>query len=70
MGFYATQNQGLCELKRLCFSKSNMRTTCYNHSKLEVNFVKALEDHTPLLESWLDEGERVVETDAMHDAGT
>lgn len=45
-----------------------MRTTYYNPSKLEVNFAKALEELTPLIEKRLEEGERVVEIEANHDA--
>lgn len=45
-----------------------MRTTHYNPSKLEVNFAKALEDLTPLLEKRLEEGDRVIGIEAVHDA--
>lgn len=47
---------------------SNMRTTYYNPSKLEVDFAKALEDLTPQLERKLDEGEQVIDIESVHDA--
>lgn len=45
-----------------------MRTRFYNPSKLEVNFAKAVEDLTPQLETKLEEGERVVDIESVHDA--
>lgn len=44
-----------------------MRTRFYNPSKLEVNFAKAVEDLTPQLEDKLDEGERVIGIESIHD---
>ena len=45
-----------------------MRTKFYNPSKLEVKFAQALEDLTPQLEKRLDDGERVIDIEAIHDA--
>ncbi|RIJ42107.1 hypothetical protein [Pontibacter oryzae] len=45
-----------------------MRTRFYNPSKLEVNFAKAVKDLTPQLETKLDEGERVIGIESVHDA--
>ncbi len=44
-----------------------MRTRFYNPSKLEVNFAKAVKDLTQQLEDKLDEGQRVINTESVHD---
>lgn len=43
-----------------------MRTRFYNPSKLEVNFARAVKDLTEQLEKKLDEGERVINTESIH----
>ncbi|GAB3815570.1 hypothetical protein [Pontibacter rugosus] len=45
-----------------------MRTRFYNPSKLEVTFAKAIQDLTPQLEEHMEEGDRVIEIESVHDA--
>lgn len=45
-----------------------MRTRFYNPSKLEVSFARAVKELTQQLETKLDEGERVIDTESIHDA--
>ncbi|TPE42530.1 hypothetical protein [Pontibacter mangrovi] len=44
-----------------------MRTRFYNPSKLEVSFARAVHDLTQQLETKLDDGERVINTESIHD---
>jgi len=43
-----------------------MRTSFYNPSSLEINFANAVKDLTQQLEKKLDEGNKVIKTEAIH----
>ncbi|GHA60169.1 hypothetical protein [Pontibacter akesuensis] len=45
-----------------------MRTKHYNPSKLEINFAKAIKDLAPQLEAQMEEGDRVINIESIHDA--